>query len=141
MTSNNTSPTVSPYATIDKEASESIFVVRFTGEKATDDNFKAYLAGLKDLYTDHTSLAIIFDAQSASFPGLKYQRWQGEWLKENEELIRNHCAGTAYVIPNALIRTALKGIFTFQKQPTPYHVTKSKQDALGWARIQLIEFL
>ena len=129
-----------PYVTIDS-SHEPVFVVRFTGAKATEVNFPAYLDALRELYASREYLSIVFDANKASFPGLKFQRMQGDWIKTHDQLIRDHCVGTAYVIGNPLIRTALKGIFAFQKQPVPYHVTKKLDDAMGWANVMLIERL
>jgi len=114
-----------------------IVTVTFTGEKATDDNFKKYLEELTAVYSKKEVLAIIFDATNAVFPGLKYQKLQADWLKENELLMKNYCEGTAYVISNALIRNVLKAIFKFQKQPVPYYITSNLEVAKKWVNLKL----
>ncbi len=121
------------YAIID-ESSFPIVSVEFTGSKSTDQNFQSYLDQIKACYRNKKQLAIIFDASNASIPGLAHQKMQANWLKENEELMKNFCAGTAYVIPNAAIRGILKMIFSFQKQPVPYKIFEAKQEASNWVK-------
>jgi len=57
---------------------------------------------------------------------------QSEWLKDNEESMKSFCVGTAYVLPNNLIRGVLKTIFKFQKQPVPYHICGNLDEAKVW---------
>lgn len=114
-----------------------IIKVVFTGETANAENFRIYLAELKQNYDSEQPIAIIFDATKAVFPGIKYQKMQAQWLKENEELMKSYCKGTAYVIPNRLIRNVLSAIFTFQKQPVPYLVCSKSTEAVEWVKNQL----
>ena len=128
-----------PYAVID-ESSFPIVSIRFTGSKSTDQNFQSYLDQTKACYNQRKPLAIIFDASSASIPGLSHQKMQANWLKENEELMKSFCAGTAYIIPNAAIRGILKMIFSFQKQPVPYKIVETETEALTWVNgLELIK--
>ncbi len=119
------------YAEFDRSAFP-IVKVRFTGATAQDDNFERYLQGLQDSYAPKERLAIIFDADQVGVPGLRYQQRQAQWLKDNETLMQTFCAGTAYVIPNLLIRNILKAIFAFQKQPVPYSVCSTMAEAEDW---------
>jgi hypothetical protein len=57
-------------------------------------------------------------------PGITYQKMQAKWLKEHEQLMKDYCKGTAYVLPNRIIRNVLSAIFAFQKQPVDYLVCK-----------------
>lgn len=124
------------YAEINTENFPIVEVI-FTGHKATDDNFTKYLEELKEVYSRHEKLSIIFDASNAVFPGLKYQKMQGDWLKENEEVMKKYCSGTAYIIVNTIIRGVLKTIFKFQKQPVPYHICSNIEEAELWINQQL----
>jgi hypothetical protein len=119
------------YAIID-ESSFPIIRIGFTGSKSTDQNFQAYLDQTKICYRHGKPLVIIFDASKASIPSLSHQKMQANWLKENEELMRNFCAGTAYIIPNAAIRAILKMIFSFQNQPVPYKIFERQAEAEAW---------
>ena len=124
------------YAQIDLDEFPIIRVV-FTGEAANAENFTAYLDELKKIYESKAPLAIVFDATKAVFPGISYQKMQAQWLKDNEQLMRSYCKGTAYVIPNPIIRNVLTAIFTFQKQPVPYKVCSSATEALAWVKNQM----
>ena len=116
-----------------------IIQVVFTGEAATSENFPNYLQQLKGNYNSRKPIAIIFDASKAVLLGITYQKMQAKWLKENEQLMKDYCKGTAYVIPNRIIRNVLSAIFAFQKQPVDYLVCKDLTEAKAWVRGQLGE--
>jgi hypothetical protein len=124
------------YAEVNSTKSPIIEVV-FTGEQANDDNFPFYMQEVKAVYEQQQKVVIIFDASNAVMPALKYQKMQGDWIKENEQLMKDYCLGTAYIIPNLIIRNVLKAIFTFQKQPVDYFVCKNNDDANNWVNTQL----
>ena len=120
-----------PYATIDESAFP-LVTIRFTGAKSNDQNFQAYLQETKACYRHQKPLAIIFDATEATLPSLSHQKMQAQWLKDNENLMKSYCLGTAYVIPNGAVRAVLKMILSFQKQPVPYQVVKTRKEAQEW---------
>ncbi len=124
------------YAEIDKSAFP-VVLVTFTGNNAQDDNFPLYLEEVRQSYDHKNYLAIIFDATNAVFPGISYQKIQAQWLKDNEQMMKDFCKGTAYIIPNIIIRNVLKAIFAFQKQPVPYLVCSDQQEAQAWIKVQL----
>ncbi|NJL73795.1 MAG: STAS/SEC14 domain-containing protein [Saprospiraceae bacterium] len=119
------------YAIVDDSAFPEV-VITFTGEKADDDNFTKYLQDVLALYDRKEPLMLIFDATTATTPNVKYQKQQADWLKDQKDLMQTYCKGTAYVIPNPIIRTVLKGIFVFQTQPVPYKVVKTLEEARAW---------
>ena len=124
------------YAEIDQSALP-VLNVFFTGNNASEDNFEFYLSEIKQVYDQERIIAIIFDATSAILPATMYQKMQAKWLKDNENLIQKFCVGTAYIIPNIVIRNVLKAIFAFQKQPVPFLVCKTMNDAILWTNQQL----
>jgi hypothetical protein len=124
------------YAELDSSTHPIVKVI-FTGEQANDENFPFYMQEVKDIYKQKQHVALIFDATDAIFPAVKYQKMQGDWLKENEQLMKDYCLGTAYIIPNIIIRNVLKAIFTFQNQPVEYLVCKNSDDANSWVKVQL----
>jgi hypothetical protein len=119
------------YAIID-ESNFPMIRIRFTGHKSTDFNFQNYLDETRACYRFGEKIAIIFDASRASIPGFAHQKMQANWLKENENLMKDFCAGTAYVIPNSAIRAILRMIFSLQKQPVPFKVFEKEIDAEEW---------
>lgn len=110
--------------------------VAFTGEKANDTNFSLYLKELKEIYTEKEKIGIVFDARKAIIPGIAFQKMQATWLKENNQLMKDYCVGTAYVISNTIIRNVLKAIFAFQQQPVPYLVCGTLEEAEKWIENQ-----
>lgn len=125
------------YATIDASLFPTV-IVNFTGEYANESNFSLYLKEVKHVYEGKERLAFIFDASKAVIPGLKFQKMQADWLKENKLLIKGFCVGTAYVIPNIVIRNVLKAIFKFQEQPVPFIVSGTLKEAKEWAESKLL---
>ncbi len=125
------------YAEIDQSEFPVVKVV-FTGEAAQADNFPLYLEEVKQSYDSKTALAIIFDASKAVFPGITYQKMQAQWLKDNAQLMKDFCKGTAYIIPNFIIRNVLQAIFAFQTQSAPYLVCSSYSEAEAWVKKQLL---
>ena len=124
------------YAEIDSSKNPIVKVV-FTGENANDENFPFYMQEVKDVYEKKNKVVIIFDASNAVMPAMKYQKMQGDWLKNNDQLMKDYCLGTAYIIPNIIIRNVLKAIFTFQKQPVPYIISQNNDDANNWVKEKL----
>ncbi len=124
------------YATVSNDK-KSVVAVVFTGESATDENFSLFLDEVKQSYDYKNKIALIFDATNAVVPAFKYQKMQATWLKENEQMMIDYCAGTAYIIPNIVIRGVLKAIFTLQKQPAPYLVCSNATEAQNWVQKQL----
>ena len=124
------------YATIDSSKFPIINVI-FTGNDATNENFTKYLNELKNIYLKEQKIALIFDATKAIIPGITYQKMQAKWLKDNKELMIKYCLGTAYIIPNLVIRNVLKAIFTIQKQPVDYSICKNETDAIDWVNNKL----
>ncbi len=124
------------YAVIDSSDFPLVKVV-FTGEQPDKQNFALYLQEVKDCYSPEEKLAIVFDAAKAVLPGLTYQKMQADWLKENTSLMQNYCQGTAYVIPATPVRKVLQMIFTLQRQPVPWKVVKTVDEAKAWAMQQL----
>ncbi|QNL20438.1 STAS/SEC14 domain-containing protein [Hyphobacterium sp. CCMP332] len=104
----------------------------FTGEAANDESFAAYLKGLKDNYNRKEKIALLFDASNAGLPSLKYQKQMAGWMKDNNALIKKYCIGIAYIVPQTMIRGALKMIFKFFNNPVPFEVCENEQAAIAW---------
>lgn len=127
-----------PYADFDR-SNHPLIKVTFTGEKASNESFSDYLEGTSKNYERGDRIAVLFDASKAKFPALKHQKMQAKWLKENDALMRDNCAGIAYTIPNGVIRNALQLIFKIQKQPIPFKVFERNDEAISWLEGQLAQ--
>ncbi|MCZ4410274.1 STAS/SEC14 domain-containing protein [Cryomorphaceae bacterium 1068] len=124
------------YAELDKSRFP-LVTITFTGKYPTDEGFDQYLNELEALYDAKKQLAIIFDARSAPLPSLKQQQRQASWLKKNNQLLKDYCLGTSYVITAGTTRVILKVIFSITPQPVPYKVCSNMDDAKEWALTRL----
>lgn len=115
-----------------------LVIVTFTGVKPTEENFQAYLDELTEVYKKGETFMIVFDASQAVLLSLKYQRKQAQWITDHLGLIQEFCLGTAFVIPNDIIRTVLKAIFSIQQQPDPYEIFATLDAGMAWAKSRLI---
>jgi len=114
-----------------------LVVITFMEKTSSDEDFERYLSEMKDLYEARKNLAIIFDARNAPLPSLKQQQKQAAWLRRNNDLLNEFCAGTAYVITKRTVRMILRVIFSITPQAAPYKVCSNMNDAEEWARAQL----
>ena len=120
------------YAEFDRSEPHLISIY-FTGAKETDENFDVYLKELAKNYEDKVPFSLIFELSKAPVPKLKYQLRQASWMKENQELIKTYCFGVAYVIPQKVLRSVLKFIFSIQKNPVDFKVFSDYDSAKEWA--------
>lgn len=114
-----------------------LVLIRFTGEASTDQNFKEYLERLDALYANKELFAIVFDATKAAIPSLRHQKMQAYWLRDNKDLVKAYCKGTAYVILKSTTRAILNLIFALYPQPAPYKIVVTEKDGRKWALSQL----
>lgn len=114
-----------------------ILVVRFTGAASTDQNFERYLDEVRDRYRGAGTVGVLFDASKASLPHYRHIKMQADWLGTYRDLMTSQCAGTAYVIPNGMVRGVLNMIFAIRKQPVPYEVFSNIGDARTWLNTKL----
>lgn len=124
---------MTPFAHID-QSDFPLVVVTYTGEKPTEENFPQYLEELTDVYRREAPFIIVFDAFKSVLPGLKYQRKQAQWMTEHLDLIEQYCLGSAFVIPQDIIRTVLKAIFAIQPPPMRYEIFATMEAGMAWAK-------
>lgn len=114
-----------------------VLTVRFTGAASTDQNFERYLDEVRERYRGSGTIGVLFDASKASLPHYRHIRMQADWLNTHWDLMKSQCVGTAYVIPNGMVRGVLNMIFALQKQPVAYEVFSDTADALAWLNAKL----
>jgi hypothetical protein len=124
------------YAELNRSQNPHIEVM-FTGAKATEASFDAYLAGLEANYKGTERITVLFNAEKAGYPQARFQTRQAAWLKENEKLISDRCKGIAYVSPRAIVCHALRFILSVQKQRVPFRVFKHVDAARSWLKTRL----
>ena len=125
------------YAFID-QSQFPLVIVSFTGLKATKKNFQSYLKDLSELYARKEPIVIVFDATLTPFIKLRLQKRQTKWMAENYSMVKKFCIGTAYVIPNNIIRTVLKTIFALRRQSAPYKIFATMEAGIAWAKSKTV---
>ncbi len=114
-----------------------IVVVTFVG-LATDAEFQDYLTRMeKMILSRRETNCTILDATRAGNTPPVQRRMQADWLKRNEDLLRQYSAGTAFVIDSSLVRGLLTAILWMSPMATPHTIVASLDEAESWAAAQL----
>lgn len=121
------------YASIQMHT-DNIVVVTFADFDPTEEQFERYLSGMLSIYEDKQDLIFLLDGTKAKYLSSKYRIRQGQWLKENKELIQRKCLKHIYVINNAIVKFILHGIFLVQKPYVDYSIETSLEEALSNAQ-------
>lgn len=124
---------MSAYASFDR-SNFPVITIRFSGAKATPENFAFYLDELERNYERQESIVIIFDAREGLPLNPMYQQKQAQWMKQYEPMIKQFCKGIAFVIPNLLMRNTLKLIFSIHRNPVPFKVFSTMEEGVEWSR-------
>jgi len=118
------------YARFEK-LSKNLLEIKFNGFQPSIEEFEKYLMILKKHYEEYEeSFITIFNTNETKYLNSKMRNRQAEWIKENENLIKNKCLLSIYVINNPIIRFILEAIFLVQRSPIPYQVVGTKKQAL-----------
>ncbi len=124
------------HITID-DSRHPIVVVTFVGG-ATDAEFHDYLARMEQLVIERREInCTILDATAAGNTPAVQRRMQADWLKRNEDLLRQWSAGTAFVITSPIVRGLLTAIFWMSPMAAPHTIVASLDEAEHWAASQL----
>lgn len=78
---------------------------------------------------------LIMDS-SASSPA--HRKRVAQWNTDNKEELREHCRGFAMVMADSpVLRFIIGSMLVIMRQPVPYRVFATEDEALAWARLQL----
>jgi len=114
-----------------------IFRVTFDGPH-TDAEFLDYLAeSSRHARVRSGRAAVLIDARKGAAMNARQRKQQADWQRENERVLRENTAGTAFVVSNAVIRGLLTAIFWLQPLPHEHLVTQSMEEAERWCRARL----
>ena len=102
-----------------------------------DEDFDAYLAFLGRAHDLRQTWGLLLDGTHVRGVSALQRKRMANFLHEHDALARRHCAGTAFVIDSPLVRGTLTAIFWFQKQPTPYVIVATREQALNWLHAQI----
>ena len=124
------------YAKIDTSGYP-IVKVTYAPQEPTLEEFDAYLSSMEALYDDYSDFVIIMDASSTKYLSSELRIRQGNWMKKNESKMKTQVLGIVFIIPSAIVRMILNGIFLIQKLPVPYSVSSNMEEANKWAHEKL----
>lgn len=113
-----------------------LVVVRFDGAMS-DPEFEKYLAGVTEILERGSTNYLIFDTTKSAAPTAKQRKRQADWITEHTAMIKRHSAGTAYVIPSALLRGMLTAILWLSPSPVEHVVVSTMREAEQVARQKL----
>jgi len=113
-----------------------LLVARF-GADWTATEFDEYLAWHRDNLRRRQRFAIILDATRARSPNALERRKQAEALREGEPLLRQYCAGAAFVIPSSVVRGTLTAILWLQPPAYESVVVPTFGEADAWVKQRL----
>lgn len=108
-------------------------MARWVGQP-TDEEFQAYL----DEYNAVLRRRLPYASVTITMPHTpmtkaRHARMQAKWMADQEEPIREFCAGAALVLPSPVMRGVLRAILSMQKMPIPYKVFREEDEGIRWA--------
>jgi hypothetical protein len=113
-----------------------IMLVTFDGG-VTDEQFEDYLRGMSKNLQRRTRTVTILDARRAVRTPPKQRKRQADWLIENDLLLKQFSAGSAFVITSPIVRGVMTAILWISPLPTPHTVVGTLSEAELWASDRL----
>ena len=113
-----------------------IVVLIFEGVPS-EEAFDSYLRELDRIYARGQRHVTIVDARKGGLIPRSMRRRQGEWLKENREVIERYSIGTVTVLGSPVLRFVLATIYLIQPPVVPNVIVSTWEEGLSWALAQL----
>ncbi|HAA16713.1 MAG TPA: hypothetical protein DCE41_35385 [Cytophagales bacterium] len=108
--------------------------VKFEKFAPTLGEFREYLSEFYEVIRQNPGRAHIMDGTNGIWLPSEIQIAQGDWIRENQEFLLEHCPYTAFIVSNKLSKIVLMGIFMVQKPKVPYLVVQSLDNAIRGVR-------
>ncbi len=125
-----------PYLTID--AHPPLIVARRVGAADAASMWTMLAWARERLLASDRKLAFVYDAGETpgGLPDAAARGAAGEWLRANQRVLREHCAGLDFALPAPLSRGALTAVFWLAQPAVPWamHGTLAAAVAAGLAR-------
>jgi len=104
------------------------------------------LAEVEDCLTTFDRLAVrkqrfvsVSDISRVHMPSGDVLRRYAKWHRENQDLLRTFCLGSATIAPSALVRGILKAVNWLQPSPEPQVVVATLEEGLRFVEDRLTE--
>ena len=110
-----------------------VLSITFTAEP-TDEEFAEYLDRYSKVYIGRRERYALVLITAPGLPMTKpaQARAQANWIRDNEDVIENLCAGIAFVLPSPVQRGVLRAILWMQGLPAPHRVFQDVDEGHRW---------
>ncbi len=115
-----------------------LLVVRFEGTQ-TNMQFEQYLDVASERLRRREPYVCLLDARLSDATPPEQRHRQAEWLKHNEDLLRRHCLGCAFIISSPVVRLSLNVILALRPLTVPSTTVASLEAGVEWAAERLNE--
>jgi hypothetical protein len=110
-----------------------IVFTRFDGVQ-TKDELESYIARMAQVHRSRKPWVSIVFAKNYSRE-LWFLRRMASWIKETEQLVKDHCVAVAIITESAGLSFVLSTVFLMQPLPCPYQVCRSLDEASAFVRV------
>ncbi|MEL6534173.1 MAG: hypothetical protein AAFQ98_02115 [Bacteroidota bacterium] len=116
---------------------EDLIYVQFAEFTPTIGEFREYLDDFYQVIAENPGRAHIMDGTNGIWLPSEIQIAQGDWIREHQDFLLEHCPYSAFIVSNKLSRIVLMGIFMVHKPKVPYIVVQKYEEAISGVREKL----
>ncbi len=110
-----------------------VVYIKFSATEPSEKEFDEYLNNMQEILNAKKRTVLVFDSTETKYLSSDLRIKQGNWIKKNQDELRKHIIGGAFIIPSMVMRVVFNCILAIQKLPYPHTVVSNKEDALKWA--------
>lgn len=112
----------------------------FTVEgNVTDEQIDELMRQGTELLMRAEKYATVMDASRIGQVSAYTRSRSTEWQRRYRAELKQHCVGTAYVIPSPLVRFIAMTVLMVTQLPMPYTVVATEAEARAWAEKKLAD--
>ncbi len=119
------------------EMKSNVIRVTFSQEPSREE-YNKYLIDLLKLIHLKATISLLFVLPN-SYMSSELRIIQGNWIRDNEELLRKKVRHSVFITPSFLATVVLKGIFLINKPVGNYLITGSTIEAEEFLQLHLKE--
>lgn len=126
---------------VSDSSNDPIIITRITSVDPTEVLFDEYLSYMRSLLQKEKPFIDIHVLSEGKFLGSQYRIKLGQFVKNEEQLIKKYKKAFIVVNSSIIMATMLKGIHLIQPPPVPNTVVGSLDDAYAWIKEKFPSFL
>ncbi|SFB77514.1 hypothetical protein SAMN05421780_101421 [Flexibacter flexilis DSM 6793] len=110
-----------------------VMQVKYLSQSPTDHDFDEYLSYLDKIYALGENFFMILDLRLAgSYMATAHRVKLGNWLKINQEKMKKHNKGAAFVSGSIVHQLIMKAVFAIQHYPVEYTIVRTDLEVDRW---------